>query len=48
MKRIEPELVIPIHYDPERKLKNAEGLVERLKEEGINAKVVKIGEVIEL
>ncbi|ADB57445.1 MBL fold metallo-hydrolase [Archaeoglobus profundus] len=48
MKRLKPELVIPIHYDPERKLKNAEGLVERLRNEGINARIVKIGEVVEI
>lgn len=48
MKRLKPDLVIPIHYDPEKKLKNAEGLVERLKNEGINAKIIRMGEVIEV
>ncbi|RLI82717.1 MAG: MBL fold metallo-hydrolase [Archaeoglobales archaeon] len=48
MKRLNPDLVIPIHYDPERKIKNAEGLKERLDKEGINCKIVKIGEVIEV
>ena len=50
MKRLKPELVIPIHYDysREEKRKNAEGLVELLKREGINARIVEPGEVIEI
>jgi len=43
-------LVIPIHYKPEKpeKKKNAEGLKERLEKEGINCRIVEIGEVIEV
>ena len=50
MLRLKPELVIPIHYNPEKpeKLKNAEGLKERLEKEGISCRIVKIGEVIEI
>ena len=48
MKRIKPELVIPIHYDPEKKKKNAEGLKERLEIEGINCKIIEIGEWLEI
>ncbi len=50
MKRLKPELVIPIHYNPEKpeKKKNAEGLKERLDKEGINCRIVEIGEVIEI
>lgn len=48
MKRLKPDLVVPIHYDPERKLKNAEGLKDRLEKEGINCRIVDVGEVIEV
>ena len=50
MKRLKPELVIPIHYNPEKpeKRKNAEGLKERLEKEGINCRIVEIGEIIEI
>jgi len=50
MKRLKPKLVIPIHYNPEKpeKRKNAKGLKEKLEKEGINCKIVEIGEVIEV
>jgi L-ascorbate metabolism protein UlaG (beta-lactamase superfamily) len=48
MKRLKPELVIPIHYNPEKKRKNAEGLKERLEKEGIKCKILEIGEIIEI
>lgn len=50
MKRLKPELVIPIHYNPEKpeKRKNAEGLKERLEREGINCRIVEVGELIEI
>jgi len=44
MKRLKPELVVPIHYDPERKKKNAEGLKELLEKEGIVCKILNVGE----
>jgi|Deesub1362A_J573_1020465.scaffolds.fasta_scaffold00287_28 L-ascorbate metabolism protein UlaG (beta-lactamase superfamily) len=46
-KRIEPELVVPFHYS-EKKIENARGLKKRLDEEGINCKIVDIGETIEV
>ncbi len=50
MKKIKPEIVIPIHYNPEKpeKRKNAEGLKERLEKEGINCRILEIGEVLEI
>ncbi|MET1125227.1 MAG: MBL fold metallo-hydrolase [Archaeoglobaceae archaeon] len=47
MKRLKPELVIPVHFKPEKR-KNAEGLCERLAGEGINCRILEIGEFIEL
>jgi len=46
-KRIEPELVVPFHYS-EKKLENARGLKKRLDEEGINSKILEVGEIIEI
>ncbi len=48
LSKIKPELVVPIHYDYERKRENAEKLVELLKENGLNARILKPGEVLEL
>ncbi|RUM33435.1 MAG: MBL fold metallo-hydrolase [Archaeoglobus sp.] len=50
LKRINPELVVPFHYnyEKENKRKNAEELVELLTDEGLNARVVKPGEIIEI
>ncbi len=50
MKRLKPELVVPVHYDfsREEKRKNAEKLVELLEKEGINAKVVEPGRILEI
>jgi len=46
MKRLKPKLVIPFHYSPEKKRKDAEGLKELLDKEGINCKIVEVGEEI--
>ncbi len=46
MKRLNPELVIPIHYKPEKRA-NAEGLRDLLEKEGISCKILEIGESIE-
>jgi len=50
LKRLEPELVVPFHYDyeKEKKRENAEKLVELLLKESIEARVVKPGEVIKM
>ena len=47
MMRLKPELVIPIHYK-EEKVKNAEGLKERLEEVGIKCRILRVGETIEI
>ncbi|AEA47166.1 MBL fold metallo-hydrolase [Archaeoglobus veneficus] len=47
MKRLKPGLVVPFHYSPEKKA-NAEGLAERLKEEGIPCRILEVGEVLEI
>lgn len=46
MKKIRPDMAIPIHYDPEKKIENAGGLKEKLQEEGINCKILKVEEVL--
>ncbi len=47
-KRLKPNLVIPFHYDVEEDLDEAKGLKQRLNREGINSKLIKIGESIEI
>lgn len=47
MKRLNPEIVIPIHFSPEKKV-NAEGLKDRLDDVGISCRILEIGESIEI
>ncbi|MFP4050966.1 MAG: MBL fold metallo-hydrolase [Thermoplasmata archaeon] len=47
-KRLEPRLVVPFHYDPSKGTDDAEGLIERMDEEGINNKFMEPGESIEI
>lgn len=47
-KRLEPSLVVPFHYDPEENMEDARGLVEHLESEGFNARLLEIGEVLEI
>ena len=46
LRKLSPELVIPFHYNQE-KIQDAIDLVEFLQENDINAKIVKVGEIIE-
>jgi L-ascorbate metabolism protein UlaG (beta-lactamase superfamily) len=46
-KRLKPELVVPFHYS-EKKRSNAEGLKEKLDREGIECRIVEVGEVLEI
>ncbi len=47
MKRLKPELVVPIHFSPEKR-KNAEGLKAKLEEAGIDCRILEIGESFEI
>ncbi|MFW5945551.1 MAG: MBL fold metallo-hydrolase [Candidatus Natronoplasma sp.] len=47
-KRLEPEMVIPFHYDPEGGLEDARGLKKRMDEESIQNKILEPGDLIEL
>lgn len=47
-KRLNPQLVIPFHYDPEEGQKDAEGLKKKLEQEGIESMVLKAGQSIEV
>ena len=47
-KRLKPNLVIPFHYDVKKDLDEAKGLKERLDKEGINSKLIEIGESVEI
>lgn len=47
-KSLKPNLVIPFHYDVKRDLDEAKGLKERLDREGINSKLIEIGESVEI
>ncbi|MFW5946023.1 MAG: MBL fold metallo-hydrolase [Candidatus Natronoplasma sp.] len=47
-KRLGPDLVVPFHYDPEEDMEDAEGLKERLNEEGITNRIMKPGEHIDI
>lgn len=46
-RRLKPGLVIPIHYDEEKK-ENAIGLGERVKEAGMEFKVLEVGEMLDI
>ncbi len=47
-KRLEPEIVVPFHYDPEEDMDDASGLKDRLNEEDIPNKILKQGEHIDI
>ncbi|MBS3781449.1 MAG: MBL fold metallo-hydrolase [Candidatus Thermoplasmatota archaeon] len=47
-KRLEPEIVIPFHYDPKEGLEDAEGLAERMDNEGIPNKILEPGDSIDI
>jgi len=47
-KRLEPEMVIPFHYDPNDGLEEAEALKKRMDKEGIPNKMLEPGDSIEL
>lgn len=47
-KRLEPDIVVPFHYDPEEDMDDAMGLKERLDEEGISNKILEPGDQIEI
>lgn len=47
-KRLEPDLVIPFHYDPEEDMDDAEGLVSLMDEENIPNRILEHGESIEI
>lgn len=47
-KRLKPDLVIPFHYDVEEDLDEAKGLKERLEKEGINCKLIEIGDHVQI
>lgn len=46
-KKIEPGVVIPYHYDPKEELELAKGLKEELNKEGIDSKILELGETLE-
>lgn len=46
--RLEPDFIVPFHYDPAKDLDEAEGLKERLDEVGIKCKLLKPGESVEV
>ncbi len=46
--KMDPGLVIPFHYDPGLDIKDAEGLVEYLKDAGIDSYLLKVGESLQL
>jgi len=45
--RMKPEIVIPFHY-PEEKIENAKGLKKLLDVNGLNCRILKIGESVEV
>lgn len=47
-KRLKPALVVPFHYDVKEGLDMAKGLTVKLDKEGINCKLIEIGESIEV
>ncbi|KXB01173.1 hypothetical protein AKJ41_02520 [candidate division MSBL1 archaeon SCGC-AAA259O05] len=47
-RRLEPELVIPFHYNPGEGDEDARGLKQRLDDEGIPSRVLEAGESVEI
>ncbi len=47
-KRLKQDLVVPFHYDVEGGLDMAKGLKEKLDKEGINCKLIEIGESVKV
>ncbi len=47
-KRLRPGMVIPFHYDVKKDLDKAKGLKDRLDKEGINCKLMKMGETMQI
>lgn len=47
-KRLEPEVVVPFHYDQEDDMEDAKGLKKKMDEEGIPNKILKQGEHIDI
>lgn len=47
MKKISPEMVIPVHFSPEKR-RNAEGLKEKLNREGIACRILEVGEELQI
>lgn len=47
-KRLNPDIVLPFHYDPDGGLDDAQGLIERMDKEGIKNRLMEPGEVIEV
>lgn len=47
-KRLEPDLVVPFHYDPKEGREDAKGLKRKMDEEGIPNKLLSPGEAIEI
>lgn len=46
-KRLKPKLIVPIHYS-EEKTENARVLGEMVRQAGINFKILKVGEILEI
>lgn len=46
--RIEPDLVVPFHYDAKEDVSHARGLVDLLKNAGLNATTMDVGESIDV
>lgn len=47
-KRLEPELVVPFHYDPREGNDDAVGLKQRMDDEDIPSRVLEAGESVEI
>ncbi len=47
-KRLKPDLVVPFHYDVKEDMEEARGLKEKLEQEGINSKLLDIGESVQV
>ena len=46
--RLDPDLVIPFHYDPSEGTDDAEGLIDRMNQEGIKNKMLELGDIVEI
>ncbi|MFO8109251.1 MAG: MBL fold metallo-hydrolase [Thermoplasmata archaeon] len=44
LSKIDPDVVVPFHYDPDEKLSEAQGLAELLEKKSIKCKMLKPGE----